>query len=58
MEGWDLKGYNTTLGGGGHPTEKIYTGRGDTAHTLLMGGQLEWGHGDTAQHSCSHKGQT
>ena len=29
---------DTELHGGGHRTEKMYTGRGDTAHTLLMCG--------------------
>ena len=44
------KALNYIKGGGGHRTEKTYSGRGrgDTAHTLLMGGN-NWD-GDTEQH--------
>ena len=32
--------HQTTMGGGGHRTEKTNTGRGDTTHTFLMEGAI------------------
>ena len=33
--------------------QKKHTGRGDTAHTLWMGEQLEWGHHTTLKEKAS-----
>ena len=41
------KGKELHGGWWGHRKEKTYTGRGDTAHNLLMGVQLGWGHRTT-----------